>query len=179
MFIRKKVKSISHVYAPGCRSWEHGSGIRPESTEFHRNSSNSAQPETKPNRSKYFGPIQISSPFHSPTTAHEGFSIGSDPKNLLTLPSFPASRRQQLRLLPVTPAPVHRESHGYFPTSELTPCTLLDATRMPWSLLDGRSRVVTASDMSLLPYSSLLQPAHRRCPPCHLRVPRRRCVNPL
>ena len=60
----------------GANGRAHGSRIRPESTEFHRNSSNSAQPETKPNRSKYFGPIQISSPFYGPTTAHEGFSIG-------------------------------------------------------------------------------------------------------
>ena len=136
-----------------------------------------ARDKTKP--VKIFRPHSNFQPVPWSNNSPRRFLYRCDPKNLLMLPSFPASRRQQLRLLPATPAPAHRESHGYFPMSEPTPCTLLDATRMPWSLLDGRSRVVTASDMSLLPYSSLLQPPHRRCPPCHLRVPRRRCVNPL
>jgi hypothetical protein len=51
----------------GC--WSQGSEIRTESSESHRNSSISAQPEINVNRPKYFGPIQIYNSFDGPVNS--------------------------------------------------------------------------------------------------------------
>jgi hypothetical protein len=59
-------------------------------------------------------------------------------------------RCQQLHLRSTPPAPALLQppwEPWLLPTSELTPCTLLDATHVPWPRLDARRRTVTASDV--------------------------------
>ena len=68
-----------------------------------------------------------------------------------------------------TPGAAHREIHSYFSTSELTPCTLLDATRVPWHTVS-----VTASDACTSPAAttaSSLPSLPPACSPSALREP--------
>jgi hypothetical protein len=108
-------------------SCAHGSGIRPERPEFHQISPISVRPEIKLYRSKYFGPIQISTRFMAQQKAHRHSSTNMTLKTLLTVSSqrrVPASRRQRRRLRSQPPAQrscSHHESRGRFPRHSSSP----------------------------------------------------------
>ena len=82
---------------------------------------------------------------------------------------FLASRRRRQHSLLLAACAGTLQPRGCFLTSELAPRTLLDATHMPWLLLDAHRHAVSASKASFVPSAPparLLPQSRRCCPPC-------------